>query len=93
MRDLNARLDLQKLAAEAGYSRSHFLRMFQESMGMPPHQYLLQLRMERARELMRDKHLSLTDIAAECGFSSQSHLSRVFRQHMGVTPSYFRRNL
>jgi AraC family transcriptional regulator len=67
--------------------------MFQASTGMPPHRYLLQLRIERARELMREKEMSLIDIAAECGFSSHSHMSRAFRQFMGVTPTSFRRNL
>jgi AraC family transcriptional regulator len=92
MHDLNVRPDLQTLASESGYSR-HFLRMFQSSTGVAPHHYLLQLRMQPARELMRDKALSLIDIAADCGFSSHAHMARAFRQYMGVTPSRFRRNL
>ena len=93
MHDLVADLDLQTLAAESGYSRSHFLRMFEAATGFTPHRYLLQLRLERAQQLMRKGSTSLIDIAALCGFSSHAHMSRVFRQLLGVTPSQYRRNL
>jgi AraC family transcriptional regulator len=93
MRELRGDLDLQALATESGYSRSHFLRMFRASTGCTPHRYLLQLRLERAKELMRQKGASLIDIAATCGFSSHAHLSKVFRQLVGVPPSEYRRNL
>src|SRR4029077_12375702 len=93
MHDLVANPDLQTLAAESGYSRSHFLRMFEAATGLTPHRYLLQLRLERAQQLMREGSTSLIDIAALCGFSSHAHMSRVFRQLLGVTPSQYRRNL
>jgi AraC family transcriptional regulator len=93
MHDLVADLDLQTLAAESGYSRSHFLRTFEAATGLTPHRYLLQLRLERAQELIRKGSTSLIDIAALCGFSSHAHMSRVFRQLLGVTPSQYRRNL
>ena len=93
MHDLVADLNLQTLAAETGYSRSHFLRMFEAATGLTPHRYLLQLRLERAQKLMRKGSTSLIDIAALCGFSSHAHMSRVFRQLLGVTPSQYRRNL
>jgi AraC family transcriptional regulator len=91
MRELAADLDLKTLAEESGYSRSHFLRMFEAATGHTPHRYLLQLRVERAQELIKKRSGCLIDIAATCGFSSQSHMSRVFRQLLGVTPSEFRR--
>ena len=93
MHDLVADLDLQTLAAETGYSRSHFLRMFEAATGRTPHRYVLQLRLQQAQELMRKGSTPLIDIAALCGFSSQAHMSRVFRQILGVTPSMYRRNL
>ena len=93
MHDPVADLDLQTLAAETGYSRSHFLRMFEAATGLTPHRYLLQLRLERAQELIRKGSTSLIDIAALCGFSSHAHMSRVFRQVLGVTPSQYRRSL
>ena len=93
MRNLGAELSLQELAKESGYSRVHFLRMFRAATGYAPHSYLLKLRVDRVRELLANSTLSLTEIALECGFSSHSHLSRVFRQVVGATPSEYRRSL
>src|SRR5215475_5735745 len=93
MRNLDTELSLQVLAKESGYSRVHFVRMFRAATGYTPHNYLLKLRVDRVRELLASPTLSLTDIALECGFSSHSHLSRVFRQVLGATPSEYRRSL
>jgi AraC family transcriptional regulator len=93
MRNLDTELSLQVLARESGYSRVHFIRMFRAATGYTPHNYLLKLRVDRVRELLANPTLSLTDIALECGFSSHSHLSRVFRQVLGATPSEYRRSL
>ena len=93
MRNLDTDLSLQVLAKESGYSRVHFIRMFRAATGYTPHNYLLKLRVDRVRELLANSTLSLTDIALECGFSSHSHLSRVFRQVLGATPSEYRRSL
>ena len=93
MRNLDTKLSLEVLAKESGYSRVHFVRMFRAATGYPPHSYLLKLRVDRVRELQATSTLSLTEIAIECGFSSHSHLSRVFRQVMGATPSEYRRSL
>jgi AraC family transcriptional regulator len=62
-------------------------------MGCTPFRYLSQLRVKRAQAMMRNKTLRLIDVALECGFSSHSQLSRVFRQIIGVTPSEYRRNI
>ena len=93
MHELSARLDLLTLANETGYSRTHFLRMFRVATGTTPHRYLLQLRVRRAQELMHLASLSLIDIAAHCGFSSHAHMSKAFRQFLGVSPSTYRRSL
>ena len=93
MRNLETASSLEVLAKESGYSRVHFVRMFRTATGYTPHNNLLRLRLDRARELLASRTLSLTDIALECGFSSHSHLSRVFRQVLDVTPSEYRRNL
>ena len=93
MRVLDDQLSLESLAQESGYSRVHFMRMFRAATGRSPHNYLMNLRIERARELLSNPALSLTDIALDCGFSSHSHLTRVFRQFLGVTPSEYRRAL
>jgi AraC family transcriptional regulator len=93
MRCFSCDLSLQALANESGYSRGHFIRMFRATTGYSPHIYLLNLRLERARELLGNPSLSLIDIALDCGFSSHSHLSRLFHKRVGVPPSAYRRSL
>jgi AraC family transcriptional regulator len=89
---LENNLSLDQLARETHYSRGHFLRMFRAATGMTPHLYLTKRRIERAKRMLRDEEeASLIDVAALCGFSSQSHMTRVFRERIGVTPSAFRR--
>jgi AraC family transcriptional regulator len=86
-----ANLDLETLAAESGCSKRHLLRSFRASTGRTPHQYILDLRIEKAKRLMLKPFLSLIDIALECGFASQAHFTYAFRQRLGVPPSAFRR--
>ena len=93
MRSFDSDLSLQALANESGYSRVHFVRMFRAATGSSPHNYLLNLKLERARELLKNPSLSLIDIALDCGFSSHSHMSRLFHKFVGATPSAFRRSL
>lgn len=89
--DLGANLDLATLAAETGYSRVHFLRMFREATGKTPHRYLLELRLEEARTLVAGGEMPLIAVAELCGFSSHAHLSTAFRARFGVSPSAYRR--
>ena len=85
-------LSLDQLARETDYCRAHFLRMFRATTGKTPHQYLTQRRIERAKSMLLEAEtISLTEIAASCGFSSQSHMTRVFRERVGVTPNEFKR--
>jgi AraC family transcriptional regulator len=93
MRSFDSDLSLQALANESGYSRVHFVRMFKAATGSSPHNYLLNLKLERARELLKNPSMSLIDIALDCGFSSHSHMSRLFHKLVGVTPSAYRRRL
>ena len=76
--DLGTDLDLKTLAAESGYSVSHFLRMFQAAMGCTPFRYLSQLRVKRAQAIMRNKNITLIDVALECGFSSHASCHACF---------------
>lgn len=87
--NLAAGLSLEELAEEAGVSRSHFARRFRAEIGVSPHRYQSQLRVERARQ-MRESRVGLVDIAMELGFCSQSHFTQVFRSLAGVTPHRFR---
>jgi AraC family transcriptional regulator len=91
--DLHTDLDLKELAAESGYSRNHFLRMFYASTRSTPHQYLLRLRAEKAQSMLKNKSLTMSDIAKACGFAGPSHFSRVFRKIHGIPPSEYRREI
>ena len=87
---LEDNISLETLAATSGLSMYHFTRAFKQSQGVTPHHYLLQRRMERARELLTGTDLPLSEIAFACGFSDQSHFSRRFRDLVGVPPSTFK---
>jgi AraC family transcriptional regulator len=90
--DLAADLDLKTIAAESGYSKSHFVRTFRASLGYSPHQWLMRLRIEEAKTLLQKASHSLIDIAFDCGFSSHGHFSSTFRKFVGVSPREYRRN-
>ncbi|SFR05681.1 MULTISPECIES: helix-turn-helix domain-containing protein [unclassified Enterobacter] len=83
-------LTLDCLAREAALSEYHFARMFRQSMGLAPHQYVMQRRMAQAEQLVRHSTLSLTEIALACGFNSASHFSNRFKSVKGMTPSQLR---
>jgi AraC family transcriptional regulator len=90
--DFSTSLDLQTIAAESGYSRTHFLRTFRASTGYSPHDWLTRLRIEEAKARLQKKAYSLIDIALDCGFSSHGHFTNTFRRIVGVTPREYRRN-
>jgi AraC family transcriptional regulator len=88
---LDAGPTLEQLAGVARLSPYHFARQFKAATGLPPHQYLIARRVERARELLQTgKDLSLADVALDVGFSDQSQLSRHFKRLVGITPGQFR---
>ena len=89
---LNQDIKLADLAALLGMSQFHFSHLFKQSIGTAPYQYLLQQRVERAKQLLKQTDQSIMDIALECGFSSHSHLSKQFRQVTGMTPKAYRTN-
>lgn len=83
-------LSVTDLAREAGFSRAHFSRAFAESVGLPPHAYLLGRRVAKAEQMLRGTALTLDQIAPACGFHDQAHFTRVFRAQRGKTPKRFR---
>jgi AraC family transcriptional regulator len=91
--ELDTGLSLASLAKESGYSRAHFLRMFRAATGLTPHRYVREIRLSTAQQLLRQSKISLADVALTCGFSSQTHMTDVFRKQLGVTPQEYRRNL
>lgn len=80
-----------ELAGLCGMSRFQFARSFKATTGQTPHAYLLERRITRARHLLETGALPLSEIAFACGFSSQSHMTDVFRQKLGVTPGRYRK--
>jgi AraC family transcriptional regulator len=86
-------LPLEEIAAAAHLSPFHFARLFKKLTGATPHAYLASLRAARARALLAETDLSVTEIGARVGYSSPSHFARAFRQATGTTPSAFRRAL
>ena len=84
-------LTLEELAAAAGISRSHFARLFKSTMGVTPHQFVLDQRIAEARRLLEGTLMPLVDIAASTGFASQSHLCSAMRRHLGFPPGQWRR--
>jgi AraC family transcriptional regulator len=82
---------LKVVARECGLSVGHFSHAFRRSLGVAPHKWLIEERVLLSKEKLRDDGLSLSDVAKECGFSDQSHLTRVFRQTVGVSPGAWRR--
>jgi AraC family transcriptional regulator len=87
---LNQEIKLTDLAQLLDMSQFHFSRLFKQSLGITPHQYLLQQRVERAKQLLKHTNQSIADIAFLCGFNSHSHLSKQFRQLAGITPTAYR---
>ena len=86
-----AKLTQAALAAEVRLSTSHFARAFRRSFGCTPHRYVTARRMARARILLQSTPQPLSEVALSCGLSDQAHLSRLFRQETGMTPSQWRR--
>jgi AraC family transcriptional regulator len=84
-------LGLSDLALQCGMSRSAFARAFRQTTGLPPHRWLLLSRAKRARELLERTRLPISEIALECGFADQSHLTRVFSKTFQVSPGAYRR--
>jgi AraC family transcriptional regulator len=82
---------LERLAAQAGLSKFHFQRLFKAGVGVSPSQYLIDLRMNEARRLLRETKKSVIDVALEVGYANPSHFAQLFRRETGLSPSDYRR--
>jgi AraC family transcriptional regulator len=91
--NIDKQIGLKDLAACAGLSLSHFSFQFRASTNQSPHQYMLRLRVERSKQLLKDIRLSVLDVGLEVGFRNQQHFATVFRNSVGVSPSAYRTKL
>jgi AraC-like DNA-binding protein len=89
--DLTGATPLHEIAAACGLSVSHFSRAFHKSTGLAPHTWLLQVRVESAKAMLRSGDASLSTIARACGFADQSHFARVFTHRVGLSPGAWRK--
>jgi AraC family transcriptional regulator len=83
-------LALEEIAAAAYLSEYHFARLFKQIMGVTPHVYLANLRLERARKLLTNTSLPISEIAAGVGYQSQSHFTKIFKSVTGLPPRLYR---
>jgi AraC family transcriptional regulator len=89
--NLGGDISIAELATACRLSPGHFSQSFRRSVGCPPHKWLLKQRVERAKHLMLTTAQPLCEIALDIGFADQSHLTRVFSQHLGASPAAWRR--
>jgi AraC family transcriptional regulator len=86
--DLN--LSLTEIASVTQLGTHYFSKLFKSSTGLSPHQYVIQQRLDRATELLKNTDRSIVDIAIQTGFASQSHLTTQFRKYRSITPKRYR---
>jgi AraC family transcriptional regulator len=88
----HADLRLEDLAQVAEMSLFHFARLFRAAMGVSPHRYLMNRRLQQAKPLLRLGTRTVAEIAAETGFSDAGHFARAFRRYVGVSPTAWKQN-
>ena len=87
--NLSHDLSLRELSEIADLSLHHFARMFKQTIGVAPHRYVLERRLERAKMMLRSAKASLVDISLSAGFDGQSHFTSTFHRMVGATPTEF----
>jgi AraC family transcriptional regulator len=88
--NIDQRISVELLAGLAKLSTCYFVRAFRRSTGITPHDYLIRQRVERTKQLLSGTEMPLSEIALAAGFADQSHFARRFRQHVGMSPRYYR---
>lgn len=87
---LHQEIQIADLAKVAKMSHFYFCHLFKQSTGISPYQYLIRQRIERAKQLLQQGEMAISEVALECGFSNQSHFTRRFQQSTGLTPKVYR---
>lgn len=86
------KITLSEIAASVNLSEIYFHTVFTEAVGKTPHKYLTYYRIEQAKKYLWDSQISMNDIAEKCGFSSQQHFNKVFKNETGITPNNYRKS-
>jgi AraC family transcriptional regulator len=89
-KNISRPIRLEDLAATAALSPYHFVRLFRKSVGTTPVRFVWQRRIEHAKMRLHHLEIPIGEIASDCGFSSQSHFTTVFKRKMGITPMEYR---
>ncbi len=87
--NLSRNISLTEIATVVQMSPHYFATLFKQSMGIAPHQYLTQCRVERAKQLLAQQKLSIIQVSQLVGFQSQSHFAKVFHKYVGITPKRY----
>ena len=91
--NLNHNLSLIQLAKLVNISPNHFVRLFKQSIGLTPYQYVLECRINKAKQLLKNQKLTITEISHQLGFYDQSRFTNTFRKRVGITPKRYRDSL
>lgn len=91
-KNINEIINIENLAKELNMSKFYFLREFKEYVGITPYQYIINMKIEYSKQLLKDEKESITQIALSLGFNDSSHFSKTFKAHEGVSPKVFRKN-
>lgn len=83
-------LTVEEIADACKLNRSYFSKLFKESMGCPPQEFLIRMRLTKATELMKTSGAAIGEIAAQCGYPNQLHFSRAFKKRYGIPPREWR---
>ncbi|MFB2893512.1 helix-turn-helix domain-containing protein [Aerosakkonemataceae cyanobacterium BLCC-F50] len=87
---LGEEISLEAIANHLNMSQYYFCHLFKQSMGVSPYQYVLRHRIDKAKQLLKQRKLTITDVALECGFANQTHFTKHFRKLTGTTPRAYR---
>lgn len=87
---LNEEISLEAIANHLHMSQYYFCHLFKQSIGISPYQYVLQQRIEKAKQLLKQRKLTIINVALECGFANQTHFTKHFRKLTGTTPRAYR---
>lgn len=89
----NRNTTIRDISSSVYFSSNHFIRIFKQQTGQTPHEYLVSIRLEKAKEMLNNDEFCIEDIARLCGFVNPGHFSTLFKRFEGVTPTEYRKRI